>query len=119
MTLTIEQKIRRLNQQGMGWDAPINHLFLQLPLLKKLYLNNGLRLELTCPAVPEQYEVFKDDVQVGYLRLRHGIFSVTFPDVMGEDILNEYPNGDGIFEANERFKYMIKTLRLISKKIDC
>jgi len=36
---------------------------------------NGYKLVLTCGACPEQYDVFKNGQQVGYLRLRHGFFS--------------------------------------------
>ena len=35
---------------------------------------NGLQLILTCSACPEQYDVFQNEKQVGYLRLRHGHF---------------------------------------------
>ena len=115
---TLNQKLRRFHQQNeWGWTKPINHLRNQLPIIKKLYANNGLRLELTCEACPEQYEVFDGEKQVAYLRLRHGYYSVTVPDVMGEDILNGEPVGEGMFEPEERFNYMAKTLRLIQKTL--
>ena len=43
-----------------------------------------LKLVLTCGACPEQYDAFDGERQVGYLRLRHGHFTVTCPDVGGD-----------------------------------
>lgn len=86
---------------------------LHLRILKKLYARHGLELELTCLACPEQYDVFFNGFQVGYLRLRGGWFTVEYPGVMGVMILCEYPKGDGFFEHFERFNYMCKALRAI------
>ena len=43
-----------------------------------------IRLVLTCESSPEQYDAFLDEWQVGYLRMRHSWFSVSFPDAAGE-----------------------------------
>lgn len=68
---------------------------------------NGYRLECTCPACPEQYEVFDAaGQQVGYLRLRHGWFRADFPDHGGETVYEAYPEGDGIFADHERAGYL-------------
>lgn len=40
-------------------------------------------LEQTCYAYPEQYDVFLDGKQVGYLRLRHGYFRCDYPNCGG------------------------------------
>ncbi len=61
-----------------------------------------IKLVLTCSACPEQYDAFDEDVQVGYLRLRHGHFRVDFPDCGGETIHEAYPEGDGAFDDDER-----------------
>ena len=36
-------------------------------------------VEMTCFACPEQYDVFLDGEQVGYLRLKHGVFRCDYP----------------------------------------
>ena len=40
---------------------------------------NGYLLVMTCECCPEQYDVYKNDEKVGYLRLRHGVFTVDCP----------------------------------------
>lgn len=87
----------------------------ELPKAEKLFEDHGLRLELTCGACPEQYDVFK---QVGYLRLRHGEFRVDFPECGGETIYEANPAGDGIFEGGERMKYLTEAMNAILKKIN-
>jgi hypothetical protein len=66
----------------------------------------GYQLKLTCQACPEQYDVFKDGTQVAYLRLRHGRFRATVPDVGGEDVYEASPEGDGCFVYEEREHYL-------------
>ena len=61
----------------------------------------GVRLIRTCYACPQQYDAFLDGKQVGYLRLRHGRFTVESPDVGGTLVYSGYPNGDGIFDSDE------------------
>jgi hypothetical protein len=74
---------------------------------------DGYHLKLTCPAFPEQYDVFKDGVQTGYLRLRWGSFAVHYPDV-GDGIIYEAdPQGDGFFEKDERESYLRKAVEAI------
>lgn len=63
-------------------------------------------LKLTCGGWPEQYDAFLDGEKVGYLRLRHGHFRVDAPDCGGETIYEATPDGDGIFEADERDYYL-------------
>jgi hypothetical protein len=46
----------------------------------------GLKFVLTCGACPEQYDVFYNGKQVGYIRLRWGTLRVDYPDVHGETV---------------------------------
>jgi hypothetical protein len=87
----------------------------QLLEIEKMFDDNGLRLELTCSACPEQYDVF---LKVGYLRLRHGEFRVDYPDCGGETIYEAEPNGDGIFNKDERVKYMEEAMKSILKMLN-
>lgn len=79
-------------------------------------LIHGYKLVLTCGACPEQYDVFDSDgKEVGYLRLRHGNFTVRCPDVCGEMVYYASPKGDGIFESDERFKFLTIAIEEIQK----
>lgn len=80
------------------------------------YQLDGLTLVLTCGACPEQYDVFNTkDEQVGYLRLRHGNFTVECPDVRGTLVYAAQPKGDGIFEYEEREFYLTEAVKAINK----
>ena len=74
---------------------------------------NGYELQETCGACPEQYDVYKDGEICGYLRLRHGHFSVDYPDCGGETIYTASPNGDGIFDEDEREFYLMEAVKAI------
>ncbi len=63
---------------------------------------SGLRFMLTSVACPEQYDVFKGDERVGYVRLRHGTLRVNCPECRAETVLEDYPDGDGAFTDEER-----------------
>lgn len=76
---------------------------------------NGITLELTCSACPEQYDAFKDGEIVGYLRLRWGSFSVECPDVGGEMVYCASPEGDGSFYDGEREYYLRTALIAIDR----
>ncbi|MFH1049933.1 MAG: hypothetical protein V1779_03265 [bacterium] len=73
---------------------------------------------MTCYCCPEQYEVFKDGIQVGYLRLRHGFFTCDYPDCNGETVYEEEPKGDGHFEDDERDFYLTKAIESLQDKLD-
>jgi hypothetical protein len=60
----------------------------------------------TCGACPEQYDAVFEGKMVGYLRLRHGYFYVQCPDVGGTTVFEARPNGDGLFEYEEREMYL-------------
>jgi len=74
---------------------------------------NGYTLVRTCTACPEQYDVFKEGVQVGYLRLRHGYFRADAPDCGGVTVYEAEPNGDGMFEVDERDHYLEEAIKAI------
>jgi len=82
-----------------------------------------ITLDQTCGACPEQYNAFLDGEQVGYLRLRHGTFTVDFPDCGGETILVRFPEGDGFFRDYERDLYLDAAksaiLNHIKKQSEC
>ena len=61
---------------------------------------------MTSTACPEQYDVFFEGLQIGYLRLRHGAFIACYPDYEGEIVMDANPKGDGSFLDDERFKYL-------------
>ena len=75
-------------------------------------------LEKTCSACPEQYDVYLDGTRVGYLRLRHGVFTCKYPDSSGEIIYIGYPKGDGIFDDDERDTYIRQALIHIMDYLD-
>lgn len=62
----------------------------------------GFEFKLTCGACPEQYDVLLDGKYMAYLRLRHGYFYASVPDVGGKVVYDANPKGDGIFESDER-----------------
>ena len=65
-----------------------------------------ITLTKTCDACPEQYDAYINGEQVGYLRLRHGHFTVTCPDVGGRVIFACEPDGEGDFHEYEREFYL-------------
>lgn len=76
------------------------------------------RLVLTCGACPEQYDVFDEAGKtVGYMRLRHGNFTVSYPDVGGETVHAARPQGDGIFTARERPHHLMQGVLALHRKI--
>lgn len=84
--------------------------------MELLELAKKIELVQTCGACPEQYDAFIDGKQVGYLRLRHGYFTVQYPDVGGELIYDAEPKGDGLFEDDEREGYLAAArLKIINK----
>lgn len=77
-----------------------------------------IELRQTCGACPEQYDAYVGETMVGYLRLRHGAFSVTCPDASGEDVYIIAPNDDGIFDDDERDKYLTYAKAVIYQWLD-
>lgn len=79
---------------------------------------NGYQLKLTCEECPEQYDVFKDGNQVGYLRLRHGKFTVETPKCSGGMVFQALPAGDGSFYKDERTFYLTEAIKAIDKSLN-
>jgi hypothetical protein len=81
---------------------------------------DGLTFICTCIACPEQYNVFKDEKQVGYVRLRHGGLRVDSPDYLGEEIYyTEYGDDDycGEFSDEDRPVWLAKITKIINEHI--
>ena len=87
--------------------------------MKKIKLNE-IRLEQTCTACPEQYDVFYRGRQVGYIRLRWGYLSVRYPDHAGEEIYSYiFPDTwKGSFDSErERTFFLNKAKRAILQRL--
>lgn len=69
-------------------------------------MKDYIELVKTCEACPEQYDAFRNGEQVGYLRLRWGLFRVRCPNSGGDIVLEMEPNGDGVFDPDERDVYL-------------
>ena len=76
--------------------------------------HNGITLVRTCYACPEQYDAFDAaGKQVGYLRLRHGEFTVDIPECRGTTVFAALPKGDGSFDEDEREGYLLAAIEAI------
>lgn len=72
----------------------------------------------TSPACPEQYDAVDEaGQQVGYLRLRHGRFRVDYPHNGGPTIYEAQPQGDGLFEDEERGFYLEQAYQAIASQL--
>ena len=88
----------------------------KIPMWKFGVMIHGYRLQKTCSACPEQYDVFDDlGQQVAYFRLRHGGFRVDVPDVGGETIYTASPEGDGAFMDRERVRYLTEAILAVQE----
>lgn len=74
-----------------------------------------LRLEQTCGACPEQYDVFLGDENVGYLRLRHGYFVA---ECKGESVYESTTEGDGLFDCDERDYHLNTAKEAIMQRLE-
>ena len=77
---------------------------------------DGLELRCTCPSHPEQYDVYEGETQVAYFRLRHGEFRVDVPECGGETIYEAETNGDGLFDADERQRYLTEAVAAVKAR---
>lgn len=85
--------------------------------MKKIPLED-INLVGTSTGFPEQYDAYYRDKQVGYLRLRHGSFTVAFPDCGYNIIYQGWPEGDGEFETiEERTYYLEKAKEAIIEQL--
>jgi hypothetical protein len=72
-------------------------------------------LTLTCGSCPEQYDVELEGQDVGYLRLRHGLFTAQFPGVEGREVYEAETDGDGNFTDEERDRHLRAAIVAIDK----
>jgi hypothetical protein len=79
---------------------------------------NGVELKRTCYACPEQYDAWMNGKAVGYLRLRHGAFTVFCPNAPGEMVYEASPKGDGQFEDDEREAYLNSATLAIKRWVE-
>lgn len=71
-----------------------------------------IELVLTCDACPEQYDAYFNGKNIGYLRLRHGLFTVH--DSSGDCVYHATPKGDGCFwNDEERSFYLLKAKKAL------
>jgi hypothetical protein len=81
----------------------------------------SIKLIKTCNACPEQYDVYLNNMQLGYLRLRWGFFRVDYLFCGGEqlyvkDFMDEFK---GNFKDDiERRRYLDIACELLLKKYD-
>ena len=85
---------------------------------------NGYEFALTSRACPEQYDVYKNDEYVAYVRLRHGILTVTLCkngeiDLDAEDIYEKHWDDEwlGNFPEKERKPLMCDIAKTIDKRL--
>lgn len=78
-----------------------------------------IRLVETCGACPEQYDAFDPSGKlVGYLRLRHGEFTVNHPECGGTLILSGCTVGDGCFDPDEREPWLLLARTALAHRIN-
>jgi hypothetical protein len=83
------------------------------PISNKTYIL-ACKLVLTCGACPEQYDVFYEEKQIGYLRLRHGRFYAEYVYLGASEIVYvAHPKGDGIFDDSERQEQLTKAIKAL------
>lgn len=73
-----------------------------------------IELIQTSLGCPEQYDAFIGRKLVGYIRLRYGHLTVECPNCGGEEVYSAHPEGDGIFEYEERDKYLDASVTAIA-----
>ena len=76
-------------------------------------------LDRICTACPEAYDVYNAETgeKIAYLRLRHGNFTMEYP-YDGKIVYESKPQGDGVFDKEERAKEIGKALVKLRKLIE-
>ncbi len=77
----------------------------------------GLKVVLTCRDAPEQYEIIRAGLPCGYIRVRWGGMSVSYPDAGGEDLYEGPVDGFGGFADHEREAKLLDALGLIAARV--
>lgn len=80
-----------------------------------------IELVNTCRAVPEQYDVFMDNLKIGYLRLRHGRFSANFLSHLGKEVYSttEIRGVGSFYDQEERVTEIRRALVAILNHLGC
>jgi len=82
------------------------------------FVINGYRLECG-GACPEQYSVYRNGREVGYLRLRHGKFTAeVLVNKKYNQVYRASTKGDGIFEDDERMIYLNEAIKRIDYELN-
>lgn len=74
------------------------------------------KLVQTCGGCPEAYNVFLNGEYAGFMHLRHGYFYVETKD--GATVYSANPNGDGIFEWDERDFHLNNGCKALKAKLE-
>jgi hypothetical protein len=77
----------------------------------------GLDMVLTCRDAPEQYEISKNGHPSGYIRVRGGGMSVSYPEAADENLYDGPVDGFGGFTSHERETKLLFALGLIAARI--
>lgn len=92
-----------------------------MEIITKRINTYNFEFRLTCGACPEQYDVYFDDEQVAYVRLRWGALRCDYPCCGGEVIftadLNDYPMQGEFASYEQRDFYLEKIAQSIYNKI--
>ena len=96
-----------------AWKAAYKHLGMRAGRAESTKIL-GCDLVCTCSAHPEQYDVFHDGKQIGYLRLRSGHFYAEHPVCGGKQVYHANVTGDGDFtdaqEQNGHLRFAVRAL---------
>lgn len=80
---------------------------------------DGLKFVMTCDICPEQYDAYKDNEKVGYVRLRWWELTCECPDVDGELVYDEWHDGFWCFESEEdRMKHLREIAQAINQWLE-
>lgn len=90
-------------------------------------LVNNYKFVMTSVAFPEQYDVFRDGEQVGYVRLRGGLLRCHLGDCRGEAIYEwKFTDGKSFFANNEERLFFLRDIarsleahRIVEMPIEC
>ena len=77
----------------------------------------GYKLKMICEACPEQYDVFKDGEQVGYLVFRYGRF-LAETNAYGGEIVYEALVKNGDFPKNKNNPHLKAAIKAIDKSLN-
>jgi hypothetical protein len=78
---------------------------------------NDYELVKTSDACPEQYDVYRDGANLGYLRLRHSLFTAQLYGPWGPEVYRATPKGDGLFEPSEREGFLTEAVEAIGRAV--